>query len=38
LRSFGTFYDPNHYEASEALLRDLEAYDIEKLDKPDPEP
>ena len=29
--------DPSLYEASEALLRDLEAYDIEKLDRPDPD-
>jgi len=28
--------DPSHYEASEVLLRELEAYDIEKLDMPDP--
>ena len=27
--------DPGAYGTSEALLRDLEAYDIEKLDKPD---
>ena len=29
--------DPNLYAASEALLRDLEAYEIERLDRPDPD-
>jgi hypothetical protein len=29
--------DPSLYEASEALLRELETYDIEKLDRPDPD-
>jgi hypothetical protein len=29
--------DPSHYETSEALLRDLVAYNVEKLDRPDPD-
>jgi hypothetical protein len=29
--------DPSLYETSEALLRALEACDIEKLDRPDPD-